>query len=132
MPSLNFTPQITFGKRLVPSRRRQERCAASSNLNTMAMAVAFDRQFLVARKRDFAASADGLLVRRFEFCVQELQVVSSAPVHPRTGAFSIARSALPRGGGIGALWNIYEALDDRFDPLIDDDGGGETLRFDVV
>src|SRR6266699_2079184 len=43
-PSANFTPRISFGNWLLPSRRRQVFCAASTSLKTMASAVRFDRQ----------------------------------------------------------------------------------------
>src|SRR5215475_2853893 len=43
-PSAKFTPRISFGNWLLPSRRRQVFCAASTSLKTMASAVRFDRQ----------------------------------------------------------------------------------------
>jgi hypothetical protein len=43
-PSANFTPRISFGNWLPPSRRRQARCAASTSLKTMASAVLLERQ----------------------------------------------------------------------------------------
>src|SRR5215470_10066841 len=42
-PSVNFTPRMIFGNWLWPSRRRQVFCAPSTNLNTMASAVLFER-----------------------------------------------------------------------------------------
>src|SRR5436309_4023818 len=44
MPSVNFTPWISFGNWLWPSSRRQVFCAASTSLNTIASAVLFERQ----------------------------------------------------------------------------------------
>ncbi len=41
-PSANFTPRISFGNWLWPSRRRHLFCAASTSLKTMASAVRFD------------------------------------------------------------------------------------------
>ena len=38
MPSVNFTPWITFGNWLWPSKRRQLFCAPSTSLKTMASA----------------------------------------------------------------------------------------------
>src|SRR5665811_1908845 len=43
MPSVNFTPVISFGNWLWPLSRRQLFCAASASLKTMASAVLFDR-----------------------------------------------------------------------------------------
>jgi len=39
MPSVNFTPWISFGNWLWPSIRRQFFCVLSTSLNTMASAV---------------------------------------------------------------------------------------------
>src|SRR5207302_9186029 len=44
IPSVNFTPWISFGNWLWPSMRRQFFCAPSTSLKTMASAVLFDRQ----------------------------------------------------------------------------------------
>src|ERR1700736_381792 len=44
IPSVNFTPWISFGNWLWPSIRRQLFCAPSTSLKTMASAVLFDRQ----------------------------------------------------------------------------------------
>src|SRR5258705_13609663 len=44
IPSVNFTPWISFGNWLWPSMRRQLFCAPSTSLKTMASAVLFDRQ----------------------------------------------------------------------------------------
>ena len=44
IPSVNFTPRISFGNWLCPSMRRQVFWAPSSSLKTMASAVLFDRQ----------------------------------------------------------------------------------------
>src|SRR5215831_6568815 len=43
MPSMNFTPVISFGNWLWPSRRRQLFSAACASLKTMAIAVLFER-----------------------------------------------------------------------------------------
>src|SRR5436305_13538857 len=43
MPSMNFTPVISFGNWLRPSRRRQLFSAACASLKTMAIAVLFER-----------------------------------------------------------------------------------------
>src|SRR5437879_13800555 len=40
----HLTPRMSFGNWLLPSRRRQLFCAASTSLKTMASAVRFDRQ----------------------------------------------------------------------------------------
>jgi hypothetical protein len=44
MPSVNFTPWISFGNWLCPSSRRQLFWAPSTSLNTIASAVLFERQ----------------------------------------------------------------------------------------
>jgi len=44
IPSANVTPRISFGNWLLPSRRRQLFCAASTSLKTVPSAVRFDRQ----------------------------------------------------------------------------------------
>src|SRR5664280_1715915 len=44
MPSVNFTPWISFGNWLWPSSRRQLFWAPSTSLNTIASAVLFERQ----------------------------------------------------------------------------------------
>jgi hypothetical protein len=43
MPSMNFTPVISFGNWLWPSRRRQLFSAVCARLKTMAIAVLFER-----------------------------------------------------------------------------------------
>src|SRR4051794_34258793 len=43
MPSMNFTPVISFSNWLWPSRRRQLFSAACASLKTMAIAVLFER-----------------------------------------------------------------------------------------
>ena len=43
IPSVNFTPRMTFGNWLWPSRRRQLLSAASASLKIMASAVLFER-----------------------------------------------------------------------------------------
>src|SRR5271169_5071662 len=44
IPSVNFTPRISFGNWLWPSMRRQLFWAPSTSLKTMAIAVLFDKQ----------------------------------------------------------------------------------------
>jgi hypothetical protein len=46
IPSVNFTPRMTFGNWLWPSRRRQLFSAASASLKIIASAVLFERQSL--------------------------------------------------------------------------------------
>src|SRR5207253_8693550 len=67
IPSLNVTPRTSFGNWLVPSRRRQLFCAASSSLKTIASAVRLDRHPFdrMVRWRTVAKVLSmGLVVRR--------------------------------------------------------------------
>jgi hypothetical protein len=71
MPSMNFTPVISFGKWLWPSRRRQLFSAACASLKTMAIAVLFERHPLerTVRCRTVAnVLSMGLVVRRCFQC----------------------------------------------------------------
>jgi putative transposase len=71
MPSMNFTPVISFGNWLWPSRRRQLFSAACASLKTMAIAVLFERHPLerTVRCRTVAnVLSMGLVVRRCFQC----------------------------------------------------------------
>src|SRR5438477_11516522 len=71
IPSLNVTPRTSFGNWLVPSRRRQLFCAASSSLKTIASAVLLDRQPFdrIVRWRTVAKVLSmGLVVRKCFQC----------------------------------------------------------------
>jgi transposase InsO family protein len=71
MPSMNFTPVISFGNWLWPSRRRQLFSAACASLKTMAIAVLFERHPLerMVRCRTVAnVLSMGLVVRRCFQC----------------------------------------------------------------
>src|SRR5438045_836756 len=71
MPSMNFTPVISFGNWLWPSRRRQLFSAACASLKTMAIAVLVERHPLerTVRCRTVAnVLSMGLVVRRCFQC----------------------------------------------------------------
>src|SRR4051812_25303581 len=71
MPSMNFTPVISFGNWLWPSRRHQLFSAACASLKTMAIAVLFERHPLerTVRCRTVAnVLSMGLVVRRCFQC----------------------------------------------------------------
>src|SRR5262245_28340806 len=71
MPSMNFTPVISFGNWLWPSRRSQLFSAACASLKTMAIAVLFERHPLerTVRCRTVAnVLSMGLVVRRCFQC----------------------------------------------------------------
>src|SRR5205814_2384792 len=71
MPSMNFTPVISFGNWLWPSRRRQLFSAACASLKTMAIAVLVERHPLerTVRCRTVAhVRSTGLVVRRCFQC----------------------------------------------------------------